>query len=62
MTAKQQLLALASHRGWSVDQMLNYLAEHGRISDNIVTLDDLPASEAARVLPWLNAFKPETDL
>lgn len=58
MTAKQQLLALASHRGWSVIELLNYLQEHGRISDNIVTLDDLPASEAMRVLPWLRDTTP----
>lgn len=58
MTAKQQLLALSSHRCWSVTDLLNYLQEYGQISDNIVDWQELPECEAKRVLPWLKDFNP----
>ena len=53
MTAKQQLLVLCESRGKNVTQLLNHLQEHGIISDNIVTFRELPTSEAARALAWM---------
>lgn len=52
-TARQQLLALASERRWSMTELMNYLQDRGFVADCALTFSDVPESDAKIALSRL---------